>query len=152
MNRRPWYAPDPPSFPPGEEPGWSIHGLWISRSTITPTGELPAIYDRRIRHLLEEYVAICGLAGEQFPIIRGYTITGHRTHRRGFALDIAPVGDWTPARMAVYGQIRWRQPKSRLRAIWIRPASVHLDIMPREKRVLGKARNHGKRLGTPRPY
>lgn len=109
--------------------------------SVSPEGEaVPPLHHSRYRRILAEYQAICALAGVVFPIVSGYRSpiwqTHHYTPERnghclGYALDIAPVGDWTIGQMSAVAKIRWITEGSYLRGVGMYPHWLCIDVRPR---------------------
>ena len=150
--KTPWYAEAPLIREPD---GFRSHGIWISAFSLSsPEGvRWPAYspFRERLITLLEEYGAICAMAGAVFPIVSGWRTREwqhafyyreHNCHTQGYALDIAPVHDWTVARMAMIAGQRRRMPESRLQGIGATPKWLHIDVRPRRKRTDWKNTTH----------
>lgn len=138
-------AAHPVSFP-AENLELVIRGVRIlKQDLVSPDGQVfPPRHYRRMLCLLNEYAAICHLAEVIFPIASGfrsprwqsaYYSASHYLHCNSYALDIAPVNDWTIGQMSAIAHIRRRQEDSRLVGIGLYPRWLHIDVRPRQKGV-----------------
>lgn len=137
----------PPVEAGGDRADVVICGMRVSnQELISPDGEeCPPLHYNRLARIISEYRAICRLAETVFPIVSGYRsyacqsanyTSGHETHCKGYALDIAPVDGWTVGRMSAVARMQWHTEGSWLRGIGIYPDWLHIDVRPRSRKKL----------------